>query len=174
MRDVNERDEVPEKRVKKDYISLGVRGQQKELKLATEAGKVFSDAGAAVRDIDCDENVASNPPGGGNGTGGGSSGGNSGGNPPPSGDPTQIVSDASSAAMNGQYARALQLAEQALKMPGIPPGVANKAVNTAALSACKLKNQAKAKQYYAKASSGAKTGIRQTCLRDAKFDPGAE
>lgn len=160
---------------KRQANSLAKSHKCKELdKLATEAGKVFSDAGAAVRDIDCDENVASNPPGGGNGTGGGSSGGNSGGNPPPSGDPTQIVSDASSAAMNGQYARALQLAEQALKMPGIPPGVANKAVNTAALSACKLKNQAKAKQYYAKASSGAKTGIRQTCLRDAKFDPGAE
>ncbi|MGE0279816.1 MAG: alpha/beta hydrolase family protein [Rhizobiaceae bacterium] len=40
MRDVNERDEVPEKRVKKDYISLGVRNQQKELKLATEAGNL--------------------------------------------------------------------------------------------------------------------------------------
>jgi pSer/pThr/pTyr-binding forkhead associated (FHA) protein len=152
--------------------SLAKNHKCKELdKLATEAGKVFSDAGAAVRDVDCDEAVAGNPTGGNGGSNGGSSGG---GSPPPSGDPTQIVSDASSAAMNGQYARALQLAEQALKMPGIPPGVANKAVNTAALSACKLKNQAKAKQYYAKASSGAKTGIRQTCLRDAKFDPGAE
>jgi hypothetical protein len=40
MRDVNERDEVPEKRVKKDYISLGVRSQQKELKLASEAGNL--------------------------------------------------------------------------------------------------------------------------------------
>lgn len=157
---------------KRQANSLAKSHKCKELdKLATEAGKVFSDAGAAVRDVNCDEAVASNPPGGGGGTGGSNGGG---GSPPPSGDPTQIVSDASSAAMNGQYARALQLAEQALKMPGIPAGVANKAVNTAALSACKLKNQAKAKQYYAKASSGAKTGIRQTCLRDAKFDPGAE
>ncbi len=157
---------------KRQANSLAKNHKCKELdKLATEAGKVFSDAGAAVRDVDCDEAVAGNPTGGNGGSNGGSSGG---GSPPPSGDPTQIVSDASSAAMNGQYARALQLAEQALKMPGIPPGVANKAVNTAALSACKLKNQAKAKQYYAKASSGAKTGIRQTCLRDAKFDPGAE
>jgi len=40
MRDVNERDEVPERRVRKDYISLGVRSQQKELKLATEAGNL--------------------------------------------------------------------------------------------------------------------------------------
>lgn len=160
---------------KRQATSLAKSHKCKELdKLASEAGRVFSDAGAAARDVKCDEAVASNPTGGGNGSNGGSSGGSSGGSPPPSGDPTQIVADASSAAMNGQYARALQLAEQALKMPGIQPGVANKAVNTAALSACKLKNQAKAKQYYAKASSGAKTGIRQTCLRDAKFDPGAE
>jgi pimeloyl-ACP methyl ester carboxylesterase len=40
LRDVNERDEVPEKRVKKDYISLGVRSQQKELKLGAEAGSL--------------------------------------------------------------------------------------------------------------------------------------
>jgi hypothetical protein len=38
MRDVNERDEVPERRVKKQYVSLGVRGKQKDLKLATDAG----------------------------------------------------------------------------------------------------------------------------------------
>ncbi|MBX3596398.1 MAG: alpha/beta hydrolase [Rhizobiaceae bacterium] len=36
MRDVNERDEVPEKRVRKLYISLGVRSQQKEMKLGTQ------------------------------------------------------------------------------------------------------------------------------------------
>lgn len=40
LRDVNERDEIPERQVKKDYISLGVRSQQKELKLATEAGSI--------------------------------------------------------------------------------------------------------------------------------------
>lgn len=38
QRDVNGRDEVPERRVNKDYISLGVRSQQKELKLQTDAG----------------------------------------------------------------------------------------------------------------------------------------
>lgn len=38
MRDVNERDEVPERRVRKEYISLGVRSQQKELKLSTDIG----------------------------------------------------------------------------------------------------------------------------------------
>jgi pimeloyl-ACP methyl ester carboxylesterase len=38
LRDVNERDEVPERRVRRDYVSLGVRSQQKELKLQTGAG----------------------------------------------------------------------------------------------------------------------------------------
>lgn len=36
MRDVNERDEVPERRVQKRYISLGVRSQQKEMKLGSQ------------------------------------------------------------------------------------------------------------------------------------------
>lgn len=38
QRDVNGRDEIPERRVNKDYVSLGVRSQQKELKLETTAG----------------------------------------------------------------------------------------------------------------------------------------
>lgn len=40
LRDVNERDAVPERQVKKNYISLGVRSKQKELKLDTPAGPV--------------------------------------------------------------------------------------------------------------------------------------
>lgn len=38
MRDVNARDEVPERRVRRDYVALGVRSQQKDMKLQTEAG----------------------------------------------------------------------------------------------------------------------------------------
>lgn len=38
LRDVNERDETPERKVRREYVSLGVRSQQKELKLETEAG----------------------------------------------------------------------------------------------------------------------------------------
>jgi hypothetical protein len=38
MRDVNERDEVPERRVQKQYVSLGVRSQQKEMKLDSPVG----------------------------------------------------------------------------------------------------------------------------------------
>lgn len=134
---------------------------------------MFSDAGAAVRDIDCDEAVASNPPGGGNGTGGGSSGGSSGGNPP-SGRPDpdrrrrQLGRDERSVRPRAAAARA---GPQDARHPARRR---QQRSSTAALSACKLKNQSKAKQYYAKASSGAKTGIRQTCLRDAKFDPGVE
>lgn len=36
LRDVNERDEVPERRVSKQYTSLGVRSQQKEMKIGTQ------------------------------------------------------------------------------------------------------------------------------------------
>ena len=142
-------------------------------KLATEAGKVFSDAGDAARSVDCDETVAVKPPGGGSGSGNNGGGSSGGGNPPPSGDATQLASDASSAAVNGQYARALSLAEQVIKMPGAPTPQVTKAIHIAALSACNLKNQAKAKTYFARATSSAKTGIRQTCLRVARFDPGA-
>ena len=148
-------------------------------KLATEASKTFSGAGDVVRGIDCDETVAVKPPGGGGGGGGGSSdpggGGGDGGSgtPPPTGDPVQLTNDASSAAINGQWARAMSLAEQVIKMSGAPGPQVAKAVNIAALSACNLKNQSKAKTYYARASSNNKTSIRQVCLRVAKFDPGA-
>lgn len=39
-RDINARDEVPERRVKSDYVSLGVRGVQKDLVLSTPAGEI--------------------------------------------------------------------------------------------------------------------------------------
>jgi dienelactone hydrolase len=40
MRDINGRDEVPERRVQARYVSLGVRGSQKDLVADTAAGKV--------------------------------------------------------------------------------------------------------------------------------------
>jgi dienelactone hydrolase len=39
-RDINERDEVPERRVKRAYVSLGVRSAQQDLKLTTSAGEI--------------------------------------------------------------------------------------------------------------------------------------
>jgi predicted esterase len=39
-RDIHQRDEVPEKRVKRNYVSLNVRGQQANLKLPTILGEV--------------------------------------------------------------------------------------------------------------------------------------
>ncbi|MGO4839582.1 alpha/beta hydrolase, partial [Rhizobiaceae sp. 2RAB30] len=39
-RDINARDEVPERRVKGDYVALRVRGVQKDLVLSTPAGEV--------------------------------------------------------------------------------------------------------------------------------------
>jgi hypothetical protein len=40
QRDINERDEVPERRVKKKYVSLGVRSAQQDLKLRSDAGDI--------------------------------------------------------------------------------------------------------------------------------------
>ncbi|MDW6022693.1 alpha/beta hydrolase [Mesorhizobium sp. BAC0120] len=40
LRDINQRDEVPERRVKRAYVSLGVRGAQKDLKLQSPAGEL--------------------------------------------------------------------------------------------------------------------------------------
>jgi hypothetical protein len=40
LRDINQRDEVPERRVKRDYVSLGVRSEQQDLKLTSPAGDV--------------------------------------------------------------------------------------------------------------------------------------
>jgi hypothetical protein len=40
LRDINERDEVPERRVKRDYVALGVRSEQQDLKLTSDAGDV--------------------------------------------------------------------------------------------------------------------------------------
>ena len=79
---------------------------------------------------------------------------------------------ADAAAVNGQYARALSLCEQALKLQPDGP-TTTKLVHIAALSACNLKNVGKAQMYFRRASPSAKTGIRQTCLRVARFDPGA-
>ena len=39
-RDIDERDEVPERRVKRSYVSLGVRSAQQDLKLSTAAGAI--------------------------------------------------------------------------------------------------------------------------------------
>lgn len=39
-RDINGRDEVPERQVKSDYVALGVRKAQKDLVLDTQAGKI--------------------------------------------------------------------------------------------------------------------------------------
>jgi hypothetical protein len=40
MRDINGRDEVPERRVKRDYVLLGVRSEQQDLKLKSAAGDI--------------------------------------------------------------------------------------------------------------------------------------
>ncbi|MBZ0235790.1 MAG: hypothetical protein K8M05_25910, partial [Deltaproteobacteria bacterium] len=76
---------------------------------------------------------------------------------------TQLLSDAEAAAKTSQWARAMKLAEQAI---GSKPDGATKAraAMVAALAACNLKNQSKAKAYYAMATPSSKTLVRQRCL----------
>jgi hypothetical protein len=93
--------------------------------------------------------------------------------PVPPSDPADLASDASNAAMNGEYARALAIAERALAMT--PDAyLRRKLTHVAALSACKLRDVKRARRYYAQSSSGAQPGIRQTCLRDVGVDLAAE
>jgi len=40
LRDINARDEVPERRVKSEYVSLGVRSEQRDMKLISDVGDV--------------------------------------------------------------------------------------------------------------------------------------
>ena len=84
----------------------------------------------------------------------------------------ELMNEAMSAAVNGQYGRALALSEQGLKTYPTD-SVRAKLTNIAALSSCQLKNRPKALSYYRLASPNAKLGIRQTCLRVAQFDPEA-
>lgn len=93
--------------------------------------------------------------------------------PVPPGTPAELTDAAAAAAMNGEYARALAIAERALTMA--PNGdVHRKLIHVAALSACKLRDLKRARRYYAQSASGVQPGIRQTCLRDAGVDLAAE
>jgi dienelactone hydrolase len=40
LRDINQRDEIPERRVKRNYVSTGIRKVQQDLRLATSAGEI--------------------------------------------------------------------------------------------------------------------------------------
>jgi pSer/pThr/pTyr-binding forkhead associated (FHA) protein len=137
---------------KREGAALARAHKCKELRrLAAEAGKVFSDAAEAVSAIPCEEQVAAvdkppvdKPPAGG-------------------GDPAQLLADAETAAKTSNWGRALKLAEQSIGAKADGPTRARAAM-VAALAACNLKNQAKAKTYYAMATPTSKTLVRQRCL----------
>lgn len=134
----------------------------KELRrLAGEAGRVFPDAGEAVSAIPCEEQVAVSGGGGDQGGSGGSGGG--GGGDAGGKSAAELLADAEAAAKTSQWARALKLAEQSIgaKADG---ATKSRAAMVAALAACNLKNQAKAKNYYSMATPSSRTLVRQRCL----------
>jgi pSer/pThr/pTyr-binding forkhead associated (FHA) protein len=140
--------------------------------LARSAGNIFPDARTEMEKIPCESSteVATSP---GPGTGGGSSGGSSGGaaTPPPSGkSAADLLNEAQTATQAGTYGRALSLAEQAMRAPGLDAGQKVRAVTIAALAACNLKNAAKAKQYIAQLPANRKPMVAQTCLKQG-VDP---
>ncbi len=136
-------------------------------KLASDAGRVFPDVGETVSNIACEEQVAGGG-GGSSGSGGGSSGSGGGSATGGGGDTggknaSELLSDAEAAAKTSQWARAMKLAEQSIGAKADGPTKARAAM-VAALAACNLKNQSKAKTYYSMATPTSKTLVRQRCL----------
>ena len=139
-------------------------------RLAIYSGNIFPDAKAELDRIPCDDGgsrVVTGP-----GTGGGSAtppgpGTGGGSATPPAGGQTatQLLADANSAAASSQWGRALTLAEQAMKAPGIDAPNKSKAVTIAGLAACNTKNTAKAKTYYGMSPPARQTLLRQACLK---------
>jgi hypothetical protein len=93
---------------------------------------------------------------------------------PPS-DPAELASSAAAAAMNGNYAHALAMAERGLTLSPNAT-VRNKLVNIAVLTACKLRNVKRARRYYALVTSAAKAKamLAESCRRDLGVDLAAE
>lgn len=84
--------------------------------------------------------------------------------------PANLVYDASLAAMDGAWARALPLAERALTHATITPDDARRSHTIAALAACNLKRRDVARRHYAALPSGHRPLVRQRCLATAAFD----
>ncbi len=159
--------------VKRDGAALARAKKCAQLKrLAVDAKKVFSDAGAAVEAIPCDEQVAVKP---GNG-----SGSNTGSNtappdrppPPVTGDAPAMLAEAREAAKSSQWGKALSKAEDIMRMSSADGSAKAGAVMVAVLAACNLKSNAKAQKYYNIANPSQKQMLRQRCLAVAGFDPG--
>ena len=131
-------------------------------KMAKISGNTFPDAETEMNKIECEAATVAVGPGSGSGSV----------TPPPppppptgGGDPAQLLTDAQAAASAGQYGRALGLAEQAMKSPGINATLKSKGVTLAGLAACNTKNASKAKTYYGMSPPARQTLLRQACLK---------
>lgn len=133
-------------------------------RLAIMSGNVFPDAREAMEKVPCQSD---DKPGPGSTVG---SGPGSSPPPPPSGkSAAELLDEAQAAASAGQYGRALNLAEQAYRFPGIDGGTKTRAATLAGLSACNTKQGGKAKTYYNLVPSR-QTLLRQQCLKQG-IDP---
>ncbi len=138
-----------------------------ELKrMAVIAGRTFPDVADEMNKVACEADQVADGPGSRPGSGPGSGPG-TGAVTPPTGGATaaQLLTDANAAASASQWGRALTLAEQAMKAPGIDAANKSKAVTIAGLAACNTKNAGKAKSYYGMSPPGRQTLLRQACLK---------
>ncbi len=88
-------------------------------------------------------------------------------------DPAELADRAAEAAMNGEAARALAIAERALALT--PTSAVRRAlIHTAALTSCQLKDVARARRYYALASAAAQPDLAAACRRHLGIDLAAE
>jgi hypothetical protein len=89
---------------------------------------------------------------------------------PPDNHDTQLVDQAQQAAADRQWGQALIKAERGLELTSIDGTFRRKLIEIAGLAACHLKRDAKARYYFALASSGVERVLRETCVRVAQID----
>ncbi|MDQ3363812.1 MAG: hypothetical protein M3680_00065 [Myxococcota bacterium] len=83
---------------------------------------------------------------------------------------TSLVDDASQAAAVGRWDDALTTAERGLELTSLDGTFRRKLIEVAGLASCHLRDEAKARHYYALASPQFEPEIRETCAREAQLD----
>ncbi len=81
-----------------------------------------------------------------------------------------IVDKAERDATNGRWSEALDDAEQGLTLTSLDGPLRRRLIEVAGLSACHLKDQAKAQHYYSLASPEFEERLQETCLQFASLD----
>lgn len=82
---------------------------------------------------------------------------------------TEVVDEANRAAAARKWADAFGAAERGLELTSLDGPRRRRLIEVAGLAACHLRNEAKARHYYALASPAAEATIRDACARQARL-----